>query len=84
MGRVVVLWFVGGGEGVALGALFHELENLTLYCFVVGFMGWVSMYVCVKCFFRTFCSSCGGCMFIGMCVGLCKHNIDVSVGSTYW
>ena len=79
----VVLWFVCIGGEVALGALFHELENLTLYGFVLGFMGWMSMCI-LSVIFRTFCNSCGGCIFIGSCVGLCTQIIDVSNGSMYW
>ena len=83
LGRGIVLTFVCVGGEVVLGALFHELENLTLYGFVLGFMGWVSMCM-LNVFFRTFYNSCGGCIFIGGCVGLCIQIIDVSVGSTYW
>ena len=53
-----MLWFVCNCKGVALGAMFHELENLILYGFVLGLMGRVSMCR-LSVFFRTFCSSCG-------------------------
>ena len=83
VGRSGVLWFVCDCEGVALGALFHELENLTLEGFMLGLMGRVSMCM-LSVFFRTFCSSCGGCIVVGGCAGLYILIMDVSNGSTYW
>ena len=49
MGRGGVLWFVCICEGVALGAMFHELENLTLYGFV--YENYINSVFGVICFF---------------------------------
>ena len=50
---------------------------------MLGLMGWVSMCM-FNVFLRTFCSSCGGCIFIDRCAGLDTQIMDVSDGSTYW
>lgn len=81
VGRGVVLVFLGGE--LVMGAFNHVLENLTLWCVVVGGKGWVSMCV-FSVLFKIFCRSCGVCKFIVGCDWLCTQIIDVRVGFVYW
>ena len=80
MGMVVGL-LVGGI--ITLGAVFHMLENFTLYCVELGLMGWVSiceLLICCK-----VCFNVCGVRTVGFSVGwLCTQMIEVSAVSTYW
>lgn len=66
-----------------LGAVFHALESLTLYCRGVGLMGWVSMRVFIV-WSRVCFNMCGVWVLGVRVVWLCMHISDVSDGSTYW
>lgn len=66
-----------------MGAFIHVLENLTLYCAIVGVMGCVSMCL-FNVLVRTFCNSCGVYrLFVGF-DWLYMQIIDVIVGFMYW